>query len=329
MTPTKTLRTVSTQCASCGQPTPETVLASRWIESLPENQVFDGRLRIVECQVCGLRYLNPMPDPRDLGQIYSYDVYEDSTNHNPVLQQFFHATLVRQCPQLRRVLEIGCGTGEFLAFLESKGLEVAGVEFADSAQRVRFKGKLYVGRMEDLEIPQASFDGVLLLNVIEHLIDPLDVLKKIRRMLAPKGVLLLRHPNSDLFFNPLYRYLVEFPKYLLHRSLLRRGKKTKFTILGFQNQHLFYFDRRSVTRMLDQAGLCIQDYTTVDPYNRRRFARALREGKVLEAAVAGIRHVLGYLGLGPECLIVASVCEETEPAHRASGVTEQGKAGST
>lgn len=296
-------------------------MASHWIESLPENKVFEGRLRIVECKECGLRYLNPMPDPRDLGHIYSYDVYEDSTNHNPVLQQFFHATLVRQCARLNKVLEIGCGTGEFLAFLEGKGLEVAGVEFADSAQRVKFKGKLYVGRMEDLEIPEASFDAVLLLNVIEHLVDPVDVLKKIRRMLAPHGVLLLRHPNSDLFFNLPYRYLVEFPKYVLHRSLLRRGVKTKFTIVGFQNQHLFYFNRRSVSRMLEQAGLHVQDYTTVDPYNRRRFGRAAREGRVLEAAVAGIRHVLGYLGLGPECLIVASVRKEAE-----SGRPEAGRA---
>lgn len=310
MATTTLLRTTATQCALCGRPTPEKVLASRWIESLPENAVFGGRLRIVECRECGLRYLNPMPDPRDLGHIYSYDVYADSTNHNPVLQEFFHATLVRQCARLGRVLEIGCGTGEFLAFLESKGLEVAGVEFADTAQRVKFQGRLYVGRMEDLEIPEASFDAVLLLNVIEHLLDPLAVLKKIRRMLAPHGVLLLRHPNSDLFFNKAYRYLVEFPKFLLHRSLARQGKKTKFTLVGFQNQHLFYFNRRSVDRMLRQAGLRVRDYTTVDPYNRYRFVRALRTGKIMEAGVSGLRHALGYLGLGPECLIVASASDD-------------------
>lgn len=303
------LRTVDTHCLACGRPTPERILAARMIEGLPENEVFGGRLRIVECAECGLRYLNPMPDPRDLPQIYNYDVYEDSTNNNPVLQEHFFQTLTRYSSRLSRVLEIGCGTGEFLAFLESKGIESAGVEFADSAHRVKFKGKLYISRMEDMDIPSASFDGVLLLNVIEHLADPPDVLRKIRRMLAPGGVLLLRHPNSSLFFNRLYRPLIEFPKFVLHRWLRRRGKKTRFTVVGFQNQHLFYFDRRSVTRMLEQSGLAVRHFSTVDPYNRHRMWRALKRGKLVEASVAGIRHALGFVGLGPECLIVASAVE--------------------
>lgn len=298
------LRTVPAKCLYCGHQTVEKVLASQLIRSLPENQIFDGRLRIVECMECGLRFLNPMPDPRDLPQIYDYDIYEDSTNHNPVLQEYFYETLSKQSSRLKKVLEIGCGTGEFLAFLESKGIEVAGVEFADSAQRVKFKGELYVGRMEDIEIQEAAFDAVLLLNVIEHLADPMDVLRKIKKMLAPGGVLLLRHPNSDLFFNKLYLCLVEFPKYLYHRFLLLRGKKTRFTIAGFQHQHLFYFNRGSIVRMAELAGLAIKSFSTVDPYNRVRLWRALKKGQLVEASVAAIRHVLGFLGLGPECLIV-------------------------
>jgi SAM-dependent methyltransferase len=299
------LRTTKTHCAFCNTSTPEDVRADQLIRYLPENERFGGQLRIVECRKCGLRYLNPMPDLRDLSQIYDYDVYEDSTNNNPVLQEHFYETLSRECPNLRKVLEIGCGTGDFLAYLESKGLETAGVEFADSATRVKFKGKLYVGRMEDIDIPSASFDGVLLLNVIEHLADPLVVLKKIRSMLPEGGALLLRHPNSDLFFNPSYRAFVEFPKYLVHRALRLFGKKTGFTVSGFQNQHLFYFNRKSVEAMLKEAGFHVASFSTVDPYNRLRMARAFKRGNVVEGTVAAIRHRLGYKGLGPECLIVA------------------------
>jgi 2-polyprenyl-3-methyl-5-hydroxy-6-metoxy-1,4-benzoquinol methylase len=159
--------------------------------------------------------------------------------------------------------------------------------------------------MEDIDLRAAAFDGILLLNVIEHLDDPASVLQKVATMLAPEGVLLMRHPNSDLFFSVPYKWIVEWPKYLLHRWLSWRGRKTRFTLVGFQNQHLFYFNRASVTRMLSDAGMEVRHFSTVDPYNRERMRRSIGEGRLLEALVAATRHVLGHLGLGPECLIVA------------------------
>lgn len=299
------LRTTATHCISCQTQTSETVLADRLIRTLPENAVFGGALKIVECEQCALRYLNPMPDVRDLPQIYNYDVYEDSTNNNPVLMEHFYSTMKAHRQPLRDVCEIGCGTGDFLAWLQGKGLNVTGVEFADSANRIKFTGPLHIGRMEDLELPNESYDAVLLLNVIEHLSDPKMVLAKIYRMLRPGGVLLLRHPNSDLFFFRPYWLLVEVPKYLYHRHLQRKGRKTGFTIAGFQNQHLFYFHRKSVSKMLLDCGLHVEHFSTTDPYNGLRIFKSLRRGNVIESAIAAIRHVLGMAGLGPECLLVA------------------------
>lgn len=299
------LRTTTTNCINCGTQTPETVIADRLIRTLPENLVFGGALKIVECDECELRYLNPTPDVRDLHHIYNYDVYEDSTNNNPVLMEHFYSKLRTHCPTLQSVIEIGCGTGDFLAWLQAKGLKVSGVEFADSANRVKYDGPLHVGRMEDLDLPDASYDAVLLLNVIEHLSDPQMVLRKIKRMLKPGGVLLLRHPNSDLFFFKPYWLLVEVPKYFYHRRLAQNGKKTGFTVVGFQNQHLFYFHRKAVTKMLEKTGFSVEDFSTTDPYNRLRMKRALSKGNVIEGSIAGLRHALGSVGLGPECLIVA------------------------
>ncbi|MDY6946570.1 MAG: class I SAM-dependent methyltransferase [Pseudomonadota bacterium] len=302
------LRVVDTHCIQCSTATPEKVLADKLIRTLPENDVFGGKLRIVECSKCGLRYLNPTPDVRDLGEIYNYDVYEDSTNNNPVLMEHFYQTLTRYVPKPQRLIEIGCGTGDFLAWLQAKGIpNVEGVEFADSANRVKYDGPLHVGRMEDIDLPDASYDVVLLLNVIEHLSDPQAVLVKIRRMLKPGGVLLLRHPNSDLFFFKPYWLCVEVPKYLMHRRLAKRGKRTGFTIAGFQNQHLFYFHRRAIGRMLGAAGMQMQHFSTTDPYNRLRIGKSLKKGKFVEAGIASLRHALGAVGLGPECLSVATV----------------------
>src|SRR5262245_10204995 len=113
------LRTAITECLTCETDRHERVLVDRVIRDLPENAAFGGSLRIVECQQCGLRYLNPAPDVRDLKHIYDYDVYGDSTNNNPSMMEYFHQSLVAHSSSLGRVLEIGCGTGEFLAMLES------------------------------------------------------------------------------------------------------------------------------------------------------------------------------------------------------------------
>jgi 2-polyprenyl-3-methyl-5-hydroxy-6-metoxy-1,4-benzoquinol methylase len=281
------------------------VLADRLIRTLPENEAFGGALKIVECSRCGLRYLNPTPDVRDLKHIYDYDVYEDSTNNNPVLMEHFLGKLRQYVPNLKSVLEVGCGTGDFLAWLQSKGLDVSGVEFAESANRVKYDGPLYVGRMEDIALQDSSYDAILLLNVIEHLSDPQMVLRKIRRALKPNGVLLLRHPNSDLFFFRPYWLSVEIPKYLLHRIRARAGRRTPFTVVGFQNQHLFYFNRKATMNLLKKTGFEVADFSTIDPYNRLRITKSLARGNIVEAGIASVRHLLGAVDLGPECLVVA------------------------
>jgi 2-polyprenyl-3-methyl-5-hydroxy-6-metoxy-1,4-benzoquinol methylase len=194
---------------------------------------------------------------------------------------------------------------DFLAVLEKEGIEVAGVEFAESSQRVKFNGPLHVGRMEDIDIKGEKFDGLLMLNVMEHLDDPMYVLSKAHAYLLDGGVLVMRNPNSDLFFNPAYKVLIEVPKYLVHLALNIVGKKTRFTVVGFQNQHLFYFNKSSMRKMLEANNFSMEYFTTADPFNQYRFGKALKEFNLIEAGIAGIRHILGYMGLGPECIVVA------------------------
>lgn len=294
-----------TTCNICGKNTEEKQLAHKLIKDLPENQRFGGKLRIVECQVCGLRYLNPAPAPEDLAQIYDFDIYQDSTNSNTILQDYFDKIARQYRSPIKDVLEIGCGTGDFLSLLENKGINVSGVEFAATSQKVKFKGKLYVGRMEDIDIDPDQFDVIFLLNVIEHLLDPSAVLEKIKDLLHQDGILIMRHPNSDLFFNVVYKHLIEFPKYLLHQIQKHIGKKTGFGIVGFQNQHLYYFNYISIKKLLEKSNFKIEYFTTVDPYNRYRINKELKKLRVVRAVIALIRDGMGYFRLGPECIIVA------------------------
>jgi SAM-dependent methyltransferase len=301
----RTLRTIPTHCLSCRQQTPERIVADAWVRHLRENQRFGGLLRIVQCQTCGLMYLNPRPAPEDLPRVYDFDVYADSTNSNPVLMAHFHDQLVRHRPTARRVLEVGCGTGQFLYYLAGKYLECEGIEYADTKGRRIFRGPIRDGGIEELELPEERYDAIFVLNTMEHLADPLLALRKMHRALTPGGVLLLRHPNAGMYLSPGYRYSIELGKLLLHSGLRLAGQNPSFGVIGFKNQHLFYFTERTITRLLGLAGFTVQSVSTVDPYNRLRMQRAWKAGNVVEGSIAGLRHLLGRWGLGPELLTVA------------------------
>src|SRR4051794_37408417 len=104
-------------------------------------------------------------------------------------------------PRMERVLEIGCGTGDTLAYLRSTGrcTWAAGVELypgAASIARGRID-RLWEGNVEtlQLDLEADSLDAILCLDVLEHLIDPWAVISKLGLLLKPGGALIASIPN--------------------------------------------------------------------------------------------------------------------------------------
>lgn len=105
----------------------------------------------------------------------------------------------------KRVLEIGCGTGDLLLHLADADFAVSGVEIAKAAADFASARDLDVhhGSFEDYakqEGMQESLDAVLLMNVLEQTRDPIDVIRCCERVLAPGGALIIRSGNE---FNAL------------------------------------------------------------------------------------------------------------------------------
>ena len=99
-----------------------------------------------------------------------------------------------------RILDVGCGTGRYMAAFEKAGAEVVGIEpfsFPLAQARKRVKGELRQMSAENMLFPDASFDKVLFYHVIEHLEHPHVALNEIHRVLKDKGRLLLAFPNSN------------------------------------------------------------------------------------------------------------------------------------
>jgi methionine biosynthesis protein MetW len=101
----------------------------------------------------------------------------------------------------KRVLDVGCSTGYFAEALAARGNEVLGVEYDEaSARAARERGlDVLAADLERVDLAEhfgeSSFDVVVFADVLEHLRDPLPVLRSARRLLRPGGFVVISLPN--------------------------------------------------------------------------------------------------------------------------------------
>lgn len=99
-----------------------------------------------------------------------------------------------------RVLDVGCGPGDFVAAggqrFDMWGLDVSPAAIEEARRKnPRFAGQLASGFVEDQRFAPGQFDAVVMWDVVEHLWDPLAVLRRLLEWLRPGGVLLLSTPD--------------------------------------------------------------------------------------------------------------------------------------
>jgi 2-polyprenyl-3-methyl-5-hydroxy-6-metoxy-1,4-benzoquinol methylase len=140
-----------------------------------------------------------------------------------------------------RLLDVGCGSGEWLAKMSELGWRVEGVDFDENAVKVARQNGLDVrcGTLEQQNFPGGAFDAVTLNHVIEHLPDPKRTILECARILKPDGKLVIFTPNISSLGHKVFRQNwrgLEPPRHL-HlfsmqslRSLLERSGFKKISI---------------------------------------------------------------------------------------------------
>ncbi|MBI5090846.1 MAG: glycosyltransferase [Candidatus Hydrogenedentes bacterium] len=167
----------------------------------------------------------------------------------------FHAGGYYRCPRpelaaqipssAQRVLDCGCGAGEFGRSLKMRGVkEVVGIEVVERAWKIAKQtlDDAILGSIEEIELPFADgyFDCICFGDVLEHLVDPSAALRKVSRVLAPDGVIVMSIPNIR-FYQTI--------------EMLVNGR-WKYEDAGILDRtHLRFFAAPDMKEMVEAAGL--------------------------------------------------------------------------
>jgi ubiquinone/menaquinone biosynthesis C-methylase UbiE len=187
--------------------------------------------------------MNEFLDKKKLKQYYENIVEErfewikrDRPSHVRHLKVAHKArTFIEKAGQKIVVLDVGVGFGEVLAFLKDLRCYRVACDISGRALEIAKKrvDDVIECDAEKLPIRDDSVDLLLCVEVLEHLINPRDLLNEIRRILHPRGGFILTTPNAD-------------SKYYKH-----------------DKEHLIHFNRETLTRLIGESGLGVTSISSI------------------------------------------------------------------
>lgn len=236
--------------------------------------------QLVRCRRCGFQYVNP----RLRGDLIldSYTQGDDPAyvSQLEARERTFDASLdeiERALGGRGRLLDIGTAAGAFVAAAARRGWDAEGCEpnrWLAEWGASHYGLRIRQGSVFDQPYEPGSFDVVTLWDVIEHTVDPRQMLDRCRSLLRPGGVLVVNYPDIGSW---------------IARVMGRRW-------LFLTSVHLYYFDRGTVRRMLSATGF---DVVRVRPHVQRlELDYILFRGSLLSRTLSATgRRVVRALGL--------------------------------
>jgi len=193
-----------------------------------------GAFTVCACGTCGFRFTNPYPAQEDIHVFYESDDYVPVSNTTKgLINKCYHVArrvMLRAKRRMvsrltgrtaGRLLDIGCGTGEFAGIMKEAGWDVRGVEPyapARESAAARF-GVPVIDVPEQAGLPDRAFDVITLWHVLEHAHDLNRSMRELDRLLAPGGTVLIGVPNHTCYDAGFYRdqwAAYDVPRHLFH-----------------------------------------------------------------------------------------------------------------
>jgi SAM-dependent methyltransferase len=147
---------------------------------------------LFRCLTCDLVFRDPMPDAESLANAYR-SIPVGSWSYNEPAHWALSRDAINRLAPNREVLDVGCFRGDFLEFL-GPDFQRFGIEpNPDAAAVTRKRGIEIIGESaeQDFSAYRGRFGAIVLMAVVEYLHRPRDVLRELKKLLAPRGLLIL------------------------------------------------------------------------------------------------------------------------------------------
>jgi 2-polyprenyl-3-methyl-5-hydroxy-6-metoxy-1,4-benzoquinol methylase len=209
-------------------------------------------LKIIRCSSCGLVFLE------------NFDHIDDKFYNQSKMREFDSKQewqlYVNECStdDLRRselmtpliinksVLDFGCGGGGFLLKIRDFALTCEGIEKDDYFKKI-LKKKFGIVIYDDVDDCHEKYDFITMFHVLEHLKDPILILKKLSKLLKSGGSIVIEVPNAD-------------------DALLKLYKNKPFSEFTYWSCHLYLFNNYSLRKLIEASGLKINYMKQIQRY---------------------------------------------------------------
>jgi SAM-dependent methyltransferase len=207
---------------------------------------------VVKCKKCNFVFVDVDFSGEELKKFYTQEYFTKGVNYFSDQERTYMAGRyideIKKFKKKGTLLEIGCAAGYLLKLAQERGFDSYGVEISEDAskfasEKLGLKVKNCV--LEDAKFESDFFDAVILINVLEHLPDPLGTLREINRISKDDGIVYICVPNLNRIDRKL-RYLINFFRY--------KG--------GFAKLHLSEFTPETLTKMCELSGFKVVSLKT-------------------------------------------------------------------